>query len=227
VLCEKSRPEIIGLPTTGLSETQGCDMPRLVREFRAGIRSLRATAVVPVNTPDYSGCLESGFALAVEAIIDTLLPADRGPAPVADCRSRQVNVLASSMLTPGDIEAIKEWIEAFGLQPVVLPDLGDSLDGHLIDQESTPLTLGGTPKTAIATLGEAAATVVIGRSLHKAADLLRARTGVPDFRFDHLLGLDACDAFTLALAEISGQPVPAPSSASGRNCRTRWSTPIS
>jgi nitrogenase molybdenum-iron protein NifN len=32
---------------------------------------------------------------------------------------------------------------------------------------------------------------------------------VPDFRFDHLLGLDACDAFTMALAEISGQPVPA------------------
>jgi len=163
--------------------------------------------VVPVNTPDYSGCLESGFALAVEAIIDTLLPAGPGPAPAAS-RSRQVNVLASSMLTPGDIEAIKEWIEAFGLQPVVLPDLGDSLDGHLIDQDSTPLTLGGTPKAAIAALSGAAATVVIGRSLHKAADLLRARSGVPDCRFDHLLGLDACDAFTLALSEVSGQPVP-------------------
>jgi len=149
VLCEKSRPEIIGLPTTGLSETQGCDMPRLVREFRSRYPEFASTAVVPVSTPDYSGCLESGFALAVEAIIDTLLPAGLGPAPAA-VRSRQVNVLASSMLTPGDIEAIKEWIEAFGLQPVVLPDLGDSLDGHLIDQESTPLTLGGTPKAAIA-----------------------------------------------------------------------------
>ncbi|HMW56315.1 MAG: nitrogenase iron-molybdenum cofactor biosynthesis protein NifN [Candidatus Accumulibacter phosphatis] len=208
VLCEKSRPEIIGLPTTGLSETQGCDMPRLVREFRSRYPEFASTAVVPVSTPDYSGCLESGFALAVEAIIDTLLPAGLGPAPAA-VRSRQVNVLASSMLTPGDIEAIKEWIEAFGLQPVVLPDLGDSLDGHLIDQESTPLTLGGTPKAAIAALGEATATIVIGRSLYKAADLLRARIGVPDFRFDHLLGLDACDAFILTLAEISGQPVPA------------------
>jgi nitrogenase molybdenum-iron protein NifN len=26
VLCEKNSPELIGLPTTGLSETQGCDM---------------------------------------------------------------------------------------------------------------------------------------------------------------------------------------------------------
>ena len=207
VLCEKSGPEIIGLPTTGLSETQGCDVQRLVREFRRRHPEFSNTAVVPVNTPDYSGCLETGFALAVEAIIDTLLPTGRGPAPAAG-GSRQVNVLASSMLTPGDIEAIKESIEAFGLLPVVLPDLGDSLDGHLIDQDSTPLTLGGTPKSAIAALGEAVATLVIGRSLHKAADLLRARSGVPDFRFDHLLGLDACDAFILALAEISGQPVP-------------------
>jgi nitrogenase molybdenum-iron protein NifN len=53
------------------------------------------------------------------------------------------------------------------------------------------------------------ATLVIGRSLQRAADLLKTRTGVPDFRFDHLLGLDACDAFTLALSQISGQAVPA------------------
>jgi nitrogenase molybdenum-iron protein NifN len=42
------------------------------------------------------------------------------------------------MLTPGDIEAIKEWIEAFGLRPVVLPDIGDSLDGHLVDAGHVP-----------------------------------------------------------------------------------------
>ena len=208
VLCEKNSPELIGLPTTGLSETQGCDVQRLVREFRARHPEFAATAVVPVNTPDYSGCLESGFALAVEAIIDTLVPDSSGSC-LAGQRPRQVNVLASSMLTPGDIEAIKAWIEAFGLQPLVLPDIGDSLDGHLVDQDTSPLTLGGTPTGELATLGEAAATLVIGRSLQRAADLLKTRSGVPDYRFDHLLGLDACDAFTLALANISGQTVPA------------------
>jgi nitrogenase molybdenum-iron protein NifN len=76
-------------------------------------------------------------------------------------------------------------------------------------------------------MGESVATLVIGRSLAKAADLLKQRTGVPDFRFDHLLGLDACDAFTMALAEISGQPVPPGSTGSAPSCRTRWSIPIS
>ena len=206
VLCEKNSPEIIGLPTTGLSETQGCDIQRLVREFRARHPQFAETAVVPVNTPDYAGCLETGFALAVEAIIDSLVP-HTAKSSLVGRRRKQVNVLASSMLTPGDIEAIKTWIEAFGLRPLVLPDIGDSLDGHLIDQDSTPLTLGGTSRGEVATLGEAAATLVIGRSLNRAADLLKARTGVPDFRFDHLLGLDACDAFTLVLTELSDQPV--------------------
>jgi nitrogenase molybdenum-iron protein NifN len=58
-------------------------------------------------------------------------------------------------------------------------------------------------------MGESIATLVIGRSIANAANRLEARTGVPTFRFDHLIGLDACDAFTQTLAELSGQPVPA------------------
>ena len=113
------------------------------------------------------------------------------------------------MLTPGDIEAIKDWIEAFGLRPVVAAR-HRRFAGRPPDRsrDFTPLTIGGTPRAEIETMGESIATLVIGRSLDRAADLLKARTGVPDFRFDHLMGLDACDAFTQALAEISGQPVP-------------------
>ena len=203
-LCEKSQPEIIGLPTTGLSETQGTDIKRLVKKFREACPQFDHIAVVPVNTPDYVGSFESGFALAVEAIIDAMVK----KSAVVGRRHKQVNVLASSMLTPGDIENLKDWIEAFGLRPVVLPDVGDSLDGHLVPQENTPLTLGGTPKAEIEAMSESIATLVIGRSLFKAADLLEERTGVPTLRFDHLMGIDSCDAFTQALTNLSGHPVP-------------------
>jgi len=204
-ICEKSKPQIVGLATTGLSEAQGSDIQRLVREFRARYPQFVHIAVLPVNTPDYSGCMESGFALALEAIIEVLVPETQHTGR----RPQQVNVLASSMLTPGDIEALKEWIEAFGLHPVVLPDIGDALDGHLVDAEFTPLTLGGTARAEIESLGESIATLVVGRSLARAADRLKVRTGVPDFRFDHLMGLDAGDAFTQRLAQLSGRPVPA------------------
>jgi nitrogenase molybdenum-iron protein NifN len=204
-ICEKNSPEIIGLPTTGLSETQGTDIRRLVKKFRESYPQFDHIAVVPVNTPDFAGSLESGFAAAVEAIVEYMVPETN----LVGRRRRQVNVLANSSLSPGDIEALKEWIEAFGLRPVVLPDIGDSLDGHLMDGKFSALTVGGTPKAEIETMGESIATLVIGRSLGRVADALKRRTAVPDFRFDHLMGLDACDAFTQTLAQISGQPVPA------------------
>jgi nitrogenase molybdenum-iron protein NifN len=158
-----------------------------------------------VSTPDFTGCLESGYALAVKAIVEYVVPED---ATRVGKRKKQVNVLAGAMLTPGDLEHVKELIEAFGLRPVVLPDYGDALDGHLTEMEFSPLTVGGTPVSEIATLGEAAATLVVGRSMVPAAELLKERTGVPDYRFDTLMGLEAVDAFVAALAEISGQPVP-------------------
>jgi nitrogenase molybdenum-iron protein NifN len=170
-----------------------------------------------VNTPDFTGCLESGYALAVKAVIETLLPAS-APSPASGGglrrgnvgrRHKQVNVLAGSFLTPGDIEHIVELIEAFGLRPVVLPDIADSLDGHLSDMETSPVTLGGTPVSEIYSTGDSAATLVLGNSLFDAADLLKERTGVPDYRFDCLMGLDAVDSFIAALAVISGKPVPA------------------
>ncbi|MEI6414454.1 MAG: nitrogenase iron-molybdenum cofactor biosynthesis protein NifN, partial [Pseudomonadota bacterium] len=203
-ICEKNAPEIIGVPTTGLSETQGTDIHRLVRSFRTLYPHFDHITVIPVNTPDYTGSLESGYALAVEAIIETLVKQSAR----AGQSVRQINVLASSMLTPGDLESLRDWIETFGLTPVILPDLGDSLDGHLTEAETTPLTLGGTPRSAIEAMGESIATLVIGRSLQRAADLLHERTQVPDWRFDHLMGLDACDALTQTLATLSERPVP-------------------
>jgi nitrogenase molybdenum-iron protein NifN len=232
-VCEKSKPALIGLPTTGLSETQGTDIKRLVKDFYAAHPEFAHIPVVPVNTPDFTGCLESGYALAVKSVLEVLLPRTQ-PIPTLTLplkgreqpllplqgegrdggglhvgkRKKQVNVLAGSFLTPGDIEHVKELIEAFGLRPLVLPDIADSLDGHLTEMESSPLTVGGTPVNDIASMGESIATLVLGNSLFDAADFLKQQTGVPDYRFDCLMGLDAVDSFVAALAEISGKPVP-------------------
>ncbi|MBI3480507.1 MAG: nitrogenase iron-molybdenum cofactor biosynthesis protein NifN [Nitrosomonadales bacterium] len=203
-VADKSKPALIGLMTTGLSETQGTDIKRLVKQFYAENPDFAHIPVVPVNTPDFTGCLESGYALAVKAMLEVLIPASSQPGK----RKKQVNVLAGSFLTPGDIEHIKELVEAFGLRPLVLPDIADSLDGHLSETESSPLTLGGTPVSEIYSMGDSVATLVLGNSLFDAADLLKERTGVPDYRFDSLMGLEPADSFISALAKISGKPVP-------------------
>lgn len=204
-ISEKSAPAIIGLLTTGLAETQGCDLNRALHQFRREHEEYRERAIVAVNTPDFSGSFESGFAAAVKAIIETLVPERRDQ---VGRRARQVNVLCSANLTPGDLEFISDSIESFGLRPLLIPDLSGSLDGHLDDTPYTPLTTGGLSVEELASAGQSVATLVVGHSLAAAADVLTARTGVPERRFGLLLGLDAVDAWLMALAEISGNPVP-------------------
>ena len=207
-LCEKSKPDLIGVPSTGLAETQGCDLNGALGQFRLKYPEYNDVKVVVVNTPDFTGCLESGFAQAVEAMIKALVPTAEEAGTQPGRRRRQVNILVGSFLTPSDLEELKEIVESFGLHPVVVPDLSDSLDGHLGDDPFSPLTIGGTAVNELETLGDSAATLVIGPSMKKAARTLLKKTGVPEYHFDHLMGLDAVDEFINTLAEISGEAVP-------------------
>lgn len=207
-IAEKSNPALIAVLTTGLAETQGCDVHRNVREFRAKYPEYNHVAVVAVNTPDFTGCVESGYAATVYEIIKTLVPTPEDGNTKPGKRQRQLNVLVSPMLTPGDLEHLRDLIELFNLRPVFVPDLSDSLDGSLTDDDFSPVTIGGTAISELTTLGDAKATLVIGASLRKSGELLQEKTGVPSFYFDHLYGLEANDALITALAELSEVPVP-------------------
>ncbi|SMF28499.1 nitrogenase molybdenum-iron protein NifN [Alteromonadaceae bacterium Bs31] len=204
-ISEKNKPAVIGLVTTGLAETQGCDIQWAVKEFRAKFPEYEQVAVVPVNTPDYAGSFESGFSLAVKAIVETLVPEDSSRVGL---RQKQVNVLCGANLTPGDLEYIVESVESFGLRPLLIPDLSGSLDGHLEQNDFNSTSTGGTSLADLKTAGESIATLVVGDSLASAADSLRRRTGVADFRFGHLMGLEVVDGWLMALSDISGQDVP-------------------
>ncbi len=206
-IAEKSKPALITVLTTGLSETQGADVHGSVRVFRDKYPEYAHVAVVAVNTPDFSGCVETGYAATVEEIIRELVPEAEQAGTQPGNRQRQVNVLCSAMLTPGDIEALSDLLDKFQLRPVFVPDIANSLDGALTEDEFSPVTIGGTAISEMATLGEAKATLVIGPSMFKAGELLQQKTAVPSYKFEHLFGLDANDALISALMEISGQEV--------------------
>lgn len=206
LLCDKHHPKLIGLLSTGLSETQGADLKGEVHRFRQRHPEYADTAIVPINAPDYTGSMETGFANAVRSFIDDFFP--EGMATYPGLRKRQVNVLVGSSLTPGDIEFIEESVVSFGLRPIILPNIGDALDGHLGDEEFSPLTTGGTAGDDLELIPESAATLVVGRSMNKAADLLQQRTGIVDHRFHHLMTLEAVDRWLTLLSELSGTPVP-------------------
>jgi len=212
-IIDKSSPSLLGLATTGLAETQGSDVGMAMNEFRKKYPQYDKTPIVAVTSPDFSGSLESGFAKALESIFENLVPntaastSSNASVSSSSTQQPQVNVLVGSFLTPGDLEEIKEIIESFNLRPVLLPDLSDSLDGHLDESDFSSLTIGGTEVSELANLHKAIATLVIGDSMHKAADKLFQLTNVPDFRFEHMMGIDATDQFINTLHQISGNPV--------------------
>lgn len=207
-IAEKSRPDLITILTTGLAETQGADVHRNVREFRAMYPEFDDIAVVAVNTPDFVGSVETGYAATLTEILRALVPDAQSAGTKVGRRPHQVNVLVSYMLTSGDLEALRLIFEQFGLRPVFIPDLADSLDGCLTAEDFSPVTIGGTPLSELKTLGDAIATVVIGASLQQTALVLEEKTGVPTYTLNHLYGLQANDSLMLALSKISGNPVP-------------------
>ncbi len=206
-IAEKSKPDLITILTTGLAETQGADVHRNVREFRAAYPEFADIAVVAVNTPDFSGSVETGYAATVTEILRALVPDAKTAGTQVGRRKRQVNVLVSYMLTSGDLEALQGIFEQFNLRPVFIPNLADSLDGCLTEEDFSPVTIGGTLISELATLGDAIATVVIGASLFHAAEVLQEKTGVPSYQLNHLYGLKANDTLMTTLMTISGNPV--------------------
>ena len=219
-LVEKSKPAMIGLCTTGLTETRGDDMKGILKSFRKRHPELNPLPIAFASTPDYKGALQDGYAAAVEAIVRDVPPSgeaeinqtDEGLLshsygyPITGLPS-QVTVLAGPSLAPGDVHEIKDIMSAFGLKPIVVPDLSLSLDGHLgADYSAT--TSGGTALGQLLTLGHSTFTLALGESMRLAAEILQQRFGTEYEVFDQLTSLEAVDQFLLRLSEISGYPVP-------------------
>ncbi len=202
-LKKRMNPKFIGICSTALTETRGEDFVGDLRAIKAKrAEELAGTEIVFASTPDFAGALEEGWAKAVVAMIEALV-AEGEAEPIKG----QVNVLAGQHLTPGDVEAIRDTIEIFGLSAVILPDISRSLDGTAPD-EWRPTSRGGVTLAEIGSMGRSIATLAVGEHMRGAAQALEARTGVPTLYFDNLTGLDACDRLCVELARLARRPVP-------------------
>ncbi|PLX73032.1 MAG: nitrogenase iron-molybdenum cofactor biosynthesis protein NifN [Desulfuromonas sp.] len=195
-ITKKVTPSLIGLHTTGLPETKGDDI--------AGVASQVDYPLVYVNTPDYEGGLESGWALTCQALIEQLVQED------TDIDAKKVVILPHVSLQPIEVEKIKQTCEAFGFTAFALPDLSTSLDGHLGEKQSA-LSSGGISVDEIKELGDATLVLSIGDSMQKSATaLLKKNPQMRHHHFSHLGGLEASDAMIEILMQESGIELPQP-----------------
>ena len=203
-IANRANPAIIGICTTGVTEIKGDDVDGFIRLIRQSHPELDHLKLVNVSTPDFDGAFQDGWAKAVTRMVEQLVETP----PLGAARdTKRVNLLPGSHLTPGDLDELRDIFEAFGLEPLILPDLSGSLDGHMPD-DFTPTTLGGISVEDIASMGRSAWTIAIGEQMRDAAVALEKKAGVPFRLFDRLTGLAPNDAFIAFLSKISGRPVP-------------------
>ncbi|MDO9632087.1 MAG: nitrogenase component 1 [Humidesulfovibrio sp.] len=193
---------VIGVATTCLTETIGDDVARLLTEFREEFKDLPLAELVHVSTPSYSGTHMDGFHGAVKAMADQLC------VEKAAANSR-VN-LFSGMVSPADIRHLKEICRAFGIEPIILPDYSETLDGPaLLEYENIPS--GGTPLSDLRIMSGARASIELGRAIsaqETAGTSLSDRFGVPLFRLGLPMGIRETDSLFAALKSITGVETP-------------------
>ncbi|WP_027168920.1 nitrogenase iron-molybdenum cofactor biosynthesis protein NifN [Mesorhizobium sp. WSM3224] len=199
----RTKPKLIGVCTTALVETRGEDFASDIASIkRDRAKELAGTEIMLAKTPDFDGAIEEGWAKAVTAMIEGITR------PGEQVRqASKVAVLPGWNLTVADIEHLREVVESFGLQPVVLPDVSGSLDGMVPDRW-VPTTYGGTSVKDIRELGTAAHCIAIGEHMRCPAEALQRLTGVPYMLSQSLIGLQAVDRLISFLSMISGAAVP-------------------
>lgn len=203
-IANRQKPSIIGIASTGVTETKGDDVEGYLKLIREKHPELDHIRLVYVSTPDFKDAFQDGWAKTVTRMVEQLVD------PVADDtehHKNRINVLPGAHLTPGDLDELRDIFECFGLQAVVLPDLSGSLDGHVPD-DFTPTTIGGIALEEIAEMGGALHTIAIGEQMRDAATALEKKTGVAFTLFDRLTGLEVNDRLISLLAKLSGKPVP-------------------
>ena len=93
-IIEKSKPDVIGVVTTGLSEIKGDDAAAAVKELNT---QHGAESVVHVSTPDYEGGLETGYAKAVQALLGLIGPDETDAERLRRTGAgKQINILSAA-----------------------------------------------------------------------------------------------------------------------------------
>ena len=182
------KPELIGLHTTGLTETKGDDV--------RGVGSHIEIPYCYVNTPDYEGGMESGWALTVKALISQHTKA------TTELKPNKLLLLPHVSMQPIEVEKIKEFCESFGFETYVLPDLSTSVDGYLSEGQGK-LGTGAISIKDIYALGNSATVMSIGSSMKIAATaLLDKNPKITHIHFNHLMGQEINDNFVAELMKI-------------------------
>lgn len=194
-------PKIIGVFTTCLAETIGEDIKRITEELKEEDTSLDKISIITASTPGYGGTQYEGYFLALRNIVQKLCK------PIE--KSERINVIVPS-LNPADIRHLKDILNAFDIDYIMLPDISETLDAEFSTSYKR-IPEGGTKIQDIVEMSGASATVEFALTIDdklSPGQYLKDNFEVPLYKLPLPIGLESCDKLFLLLSELSKKPIP-------------------
>jgi nitrogenase cofactor biosynthesis protein NifB len=194
-------PEVIAVATTCLAETIGEDISRIIDKFYEENPEFKQIKIIPVPTAGYSGTQFEGYMKALTQIVKNV---EMNP-----IKNNKINVVTST-LSPADTRYLKEILESFHIDYILLPDLSDNLDG-VYKTEYNKLPSGGTDIQDIKKMAGAKITLELSSFTDEnpsVAEYLYKTYGVPYKKCNLPVSLRDNDELIKILIEITGNKMP-------------------
>lgn len=196
-------PDVIGICTSCLSETIGDDVKMLLNEYKNSKADAKLPDFINVSTPSYNGTHMEGFNATVKATVECIAEKNE--------KSDMINIFPG-FVSPADMRYLKEILEDFELDYMMMPDYSESLDNPTWDKYKK-LPSGGTSIDLIKKSGSAKASIQFGRVLagmsSGAGDWLNNKFKIKSHNLGMPIGIKETDKFFKTLKILSGKPVPA------------------
>lgn len=195
------QPEMIAVATTCLAETIGEDIKRMIDEFYEEYPQYRHILIIPIHSAGYGGSQYEGYMSALYQLLKAM--------PMNRVKNDKVNII-TGYLSPADTRSVKELLELFEIDYILLPDLSENLDRGF-HQTYEKLPQEGTSVEELKQMGGARLTIELSRfseETFSAGRYLESDYGVPYISCNPPVGLRDTDAFIRLLSEISGREIP-------------------
>lgn len=193
-------PEVIGVATTCLAETIGEDLVRMIDKFYRENPEYHDIKIIPIPSPGYGGTQFEGYMRALYEVVKNV--------DMDTAKNEKINIVTST-LSPADTRFLKDLLDEFAIDYILLPDLSDTLDGtHKTDYERLPS--GGTSISDISKMAGASLTLELSSFTEEnpsVAEYLFDTYGVPYKKCALPVCLRDTDKLIKILSDISGKPI--------------------
>lgn len=192
-IIKNSTPELIGIFSTGLTETKGDDLK--------GIASVLEVPCVWLNTPDFEGSFESGWANCVSALIEQL------SSKKEICKKGKILLLPHASMGVLELENIKQFVQNFGLEEIIaIPDIASAFDG-LNGEINEFMSSKGVSVQEIKNIANADIALGFGSSMKDTLTTLKSKNpNIKTALIPSLGGLEANDFLVEQLIQFGYMP---------------------